>query len=116
MVPILSMSLWVSLSNEQRIRIRSIFNIPRSQHVHVDDGRIITDGTTAEDFLALTIEKMQTYLKSDVTDFHKLFDLVVARVQDEIEGKPIAEVNHNTITIVIPPEPKKRGRNPKINK
>lgn len=104
MIPILSMHLWVSLSNEQRIRIRSLFSIPRSQHVQVDDGKVITDGTTAEDFKALTIEKMQTYLNSPETDFHKLFDLVVVKVQNEIEGKP------ETVVEVVPVAPKKRGR------
>ncbi len=49
----------------------------------------MTDGTTAQDFEALTIEKMQKYLNTDSNDFHKLFDLVIARIQDEIEGKPL---------------------------
>lgn len=87
--PILSTHTWVSLSSEQRNRIRKIFNIPRSGSTEVRDGEIITDGTTTADFQHLTIEKMQEYLKDTSTDFHKLFDSVLARVQDEIEGKPI---------------------------
>lgn len=84
---ILSMHTWVSLSNEQRYRIRALFNIPRSSHVVVNDGKVETDGTTVEDFKHLTVDKMQEYLGNKSEDFHKLFDLVVAKIQDEIEGK-----------------------------
>lgn len=87
------MYTWVSLSSEIRARIRDLFSIPRSSHVIVNDGRIETDGTTFDDFKHLTTEKMQGYLKDDSEDFYKLFDKVVARIQDEIEGKP-AEVTN----------------------
>ncbi len=89
--PILSMHTWVTLPSEQRARIRALFAIPRSGHVVVNDGVIETDGTSVDDFRHLTTEKMQTYLKDDSTDFYKLFDKVVARIQDEIEGKPFIE-------------------------
>jgi len=109
MPPILSTHMWVSLSNEQRNLIRSIFNIPRSKAVEVHDGVVVTDGTTPEDFKALTIEKMQQYVNSDLTDFHKLFDLVIAKVTDKLLGKPdIIVVAHTPITVIS--EPKKRGR------
>jgi len=86
MQPVINISMWVSLPTEVRYRIRGIFNIPRSSNTVVNDGRIETDGTTNEDFKHLTIAKMQDYLPSDSTDFHKLFDQVVARVTDEIAG------------------------------
>lgn len=92
------MHTWTSLSAEQRLRIRALFDIPRSSHVVVNDGRMETDGTTNEDFKHLTTEKMQAYLGSDSTDFHRLFDMVLSRVQDEIEGKPA--------TLVTSPNPK----------
>jgi hypothetical protein len=79
--------MWTSLSNEQRRLIRSKFAIPRSGNVEVSDGRVLTDGTTAKDFEALTIQKMQEYVSSEISDFHKLFDLVVAKIQTEIEGE-----------------------------
>lgn len=101
MTHILSMNTWVSLTPEQRNRIRALFSIPRSSHTVVNDGRIETDGTTVEDFGHLTVEKMKVYLKSDSDDFHKLFDLVLGRVQDEIEGRPFIEtievINANPI-------------------
>ncbi len=117
MLHILSSSTWVSLSPEQRNRIRVLFNIPRSGSTEVRDGQIVTDGTTTMDFQHLTIEKMQAYLFDESTDFHKLFDKIVARVQDEIDGK--------SIVVSIPPAnvdqaptadiPNKRGRPAKKN-
>lgn len=91
MPPLISTHTWVSLSTEQRARFRLLFNIPRSSHVVVNDGRIETDGTTVQDLSSLTIEKMKEYLKEDSNDFHYLFDKSLARIQDEIEGKPFVE-------------------------
>lgn len=89
---ILSTHTWVSLSNEQRARVRELFNIPRSSHVVVNDGHIETDGTTSEDFKHLTVGKMQDYLHIDSEDFLKLFDMVLSRIQDEIEGTVVEQV------------------------
>lgn len=89
---IISMHTWVSLPNEVRYKIRAIFAIPRSSNTVVNDGMIETDGTTNEDFKHLTVEKMQEYLGTDSTDFHKLFDMVVAQVIDELSGAPIKEI------------------------
>lgn len=108
--PILSMHMWTTLSSEQRSRVRTLFSIPRSSHVEVVDGRIQTDGTTPKDFESLTVEKMKEYLKSQSDDFHALFDLVIARVQDEIEGKPLKEeivISQEPLTVIIPPKAKK---------
>lgn len=104
MQTIISLSMWVSLPNEVRYRIRGLFNIPRSSNTIVSDGRIESDGTTNEDMKQLTVEKMQEYLDSSSTDFHKLFDEVVARVNDEIKlsksGKSDEVLNANPTTDV----------------
>ena len=113
MNPILSVHTWVSLPNEVRYRIRSLFGIPRSSNTVVNDGRIETDGTTMEDFKHLTTEKMQKYLGDASDDFYRLFDKVVARVTDELQGKQTVVVSSDEpVTVVI--EPKKKGR-PKKN-
>ena len=101
MNPILSVHTWVSLPTEVRYRIRALFDIPKSAGTIVNDGVIETDGTTKEDFKHLTIEKMQKFLQSDSTDFYKLFDLMVAKVNDDIEQKrltqfPIINANPQT--------------------
>lgn len=83
--PILNLHTWVSLPNETRQRIRHMFKIPQSGNVFVNDGRIETDGTTPEDFKVLTVERMQEYLGILETDFNKLFDFVV----DKVEGREI---------------------------
>ena len=92
--PILSIATWVSLPNQIRDRIRVIFKIPRSAHVQVNDGRVETDGTTPEDFLHLTSEKMKEYLGSNSTDFLKLFDEVVARVLEDLEKEKTGITRH----------------------
>lgn len=98
--PILNLHTWVSLPNDVRHRIRVLFNIPRSGSVFVNDGVIETDGTTPQDFKVLTITRMQEYLKSEIDDFNKLFDLLVARIVDEIEGKPFVEVKEEVKPII----------------
>ena len=110
------MGMWTSLPTEVRHRIRVAFNIPRSSTVDVNDGVVMSDGTTPEDFKALTTEKMQMFLGDASSDFHKLFDKVVAQVNEEMMGKPIAKnvaSPNDAVTVII--EPKKRGRPSKKN-
>jgi len=90
---ILSTHMWVSLPNEVRRRIRVVFGIPKSGFTEVSDGVIISDGVTQEDFKSLTINKMKEYLGEESDDFHKLFDKVVAKINDEISGKPPVTVS-----------------------
>ena len=102
MQPSLSLNVWCSLPNEVRFRLRSLFNIPRSSNTEVNDGVIVSDGTTFEDIKVLTTEKMQSYLVSTDTDFHKLFDGVVAKVNDDIVKNAITEMPKPPETITIP--------------
>ncbi len=108
--------MWVSLPNEVRHRIRNVFHISKSSNTHVDDGILLSDGVTNEDLKSLTIAKMQSYLSDESDDFHRLFDKVVAKVNDELYPKrqePTTIVSSDEpITVII--EPKKRGR-PKKN-
>ena len=107
---VISMSTWCSLPNEVRHRIRTVFQIPRSSNVVVNDGRIESDGSTYEDLKALSVDKMQEYLHEEMTDFHKLFDMVVARVNEELiearKPKVVAVDPTAGVTVVI--EPTKR--------
>ena len=117
MQPILSMGMWTSLSNEVRYRVRVAFNIPRSSTVEVNDGVVVSDGTTPEDFKALTIEKMQTYLSDTSNDFHKLFDKVVAKINEDMLGKKQETVSVSSdapITVIINDAPKKKKNAKKI--
>ncbi len=111
------MQVWCSLPNEVRNRFRVIFEIPRSRSTEVNDGVIISDGTTYEDLKKLSTEKMQVFLDETSTDFHKLFDKTVAKITEELiqEKQPKVIVTSETpITVIIDP-PKKRGRPSKTN-
>jgi len=117
MNPILSTFMWVSLPNEVRRRIRVVFDIPKTGFTEVSDGVILSDGVTQSDFKSLTIEKMQKYLSDESVDFHKLFDKVVAKINDEIIGKIIEPVKPtdwvvNSVPVITPvaPKTKKNGK------
>jgi hypothetical protein len=124
MNPIISTHTWVSLPNEVRYRIRSLFKIPHSSNTVVSDGRLESDGTTNEDLKHLTIEKMQTFLSDESTDFYKLFDKTVAKVTDELYPKTVVKVDSidgskslEVAPIVTAPvvAPKKKAGRPKKN-
>jgi len=124
MNPIINTSMWVSLPQDVRGKLRSLFNIPRSANVVVTDGRVETDGTTHEDLKALTTEKMQKYLGDTSTDFHKLFDKVVAKVIEELNTPKVTVgkvdivppiVSNVTVTPIVPEIKKKRGRPARTN-
>lgn len=83
---IISLHVWISLPNEVRHRIRARFNISRSSNTVVNDNKIESDGTTYEDLKNLTVEKMQQYLSSIETDYHKLFDATVVKITNEMNG------------------------------
>lgn len=105
--PTLNLHTWISLPSDVRMKIRQEFEIPRSGNVVVFDGKVETDGTTHEDFKALSVEKMQKYTGSDTEDFYKLFDLVVKKItgfEEKIEVKEDIK-NANTETNV-----KKKGK------
>lgn len=106
--PILSLGVWVSLPNEVRHKIRSIFSIPKSRATEVDDGKLVSDGTTHEDLKVLDVVKMQAYTGETETDFYKLFDKVVAKVNDGLYPKTTVASQSDSVTVII--EPKKRGR------
>ena len=125
MQPIISIHTWLSLSDEVRYSIRSIFKIPRSSNTVVNDGKIETDGTTNEDFKHLTVEKMQTYLNDTSTDFYKLFDRVIEKVKEELYPKTIIKtdgIDGHTSIEIAPKEitapvvaPKRKAGRPKKN-
>lgn len=101
--------MWLSLNNEMRHKVRTLFAIPRSSNTVVNDGKIESDGTTNEDLQHLTIQKMQDFVLSDSNDMHYLFGLVIEKIKNpEVVGA----------VIVVPATPevkKKKGRPSKKN-
>lgn len=80
--PILSPQTWLTLSIDTRNYLRRVFDIPRSGHVEVFDGRVLTDGTMITDLQSLTVKKMQDYLNSEETDFYELFNKVIEKIEN----------------------------------
>lgn len=92
--------MWVTLPAEVRNKIRTVFSIPRSGATEVHDITMVSDGTTHNDFKTLTVEKMQEYLNDTSTDYFRLFDKVVAKVNDDLYPKPATE------EIIVPKQKK----------
>jgi len=86
---------WLALPMLTRIKLREIFNIPKSKGSLVEGNVVKSDGTTYEDLKAITLEKMQAFLESDQTDFVKLFNSCLEKIEEldkelEVEDEPIA--------------------------
>ncbi len=77
---------WLKLPMDTRIKLREIFNIPKSQGVVLEDNVVKSDGTTYEDLQAVTVEAMQEFLSSTEQDFVELFHNVIGRLDDEVEA------------------------------
>lgn len=112
--PILSNQVWLSLKTETKLELRRLFDIPRSGHVEVFDGKIFTDGVMIEDLQHLTVEKMQTYLKSESTDFYELFNNVVSKIEGEVVVIPEKVISGIAIAPDLKEILKARGRPRKI--
>ncbi len=80
---------WLALPMPVRIKLRQLFNIPRSQGSLVEGNIVKSDGTTFKDLEAITVEKMQGYLGTEVlgepeySDFVILFNATVDKIQEE---------------------------------
>lgn len=79
----LSIPQWLGLPADVRVKLKSIFNIPRSSGSQIVDKEVVSDGHTHKDLAELTVEKMQAYLSSEETDFWKLMDVVLDKIQKE---------------------------------
>lgn len=100
--------MWLSLDNETRHKIRTIFSIPRSSNTVVNDGKIESDGVTNEDIQHLTVKKMQDFVLSDSEDMHQLLNAVLNKINNP---EPIG------VVIAIPEaEIKKKPGRPKLTK
>ena len=84
---------WVKLPHETRVELAKQFNLKKSKGAQVEFIGGITvlqsDGYTHDDLRDITIEKMQDYLKSEETDFIKLFNACVEKV-DEVANTEVA--------------------------
>lgn len=92
---------WLKLPMEVRVKLREIFNIPKSEGARVVNNTVESDGHTFRDLQALTVEKMQSYLDSKEDDFVKLFDEVLAKVDAELHPATpeFAVIDHKQLLV-----------------
>lgn len=87
---------WLKLPLPTRMKLVEIFNIPQSEGSKVEQLAgttvMISDGYTVKDLEVITVEKMQQYLDfpSELDDFAKLFDTVVAKIEEGTRPTPLA--------------------------
>ena len=84
-VPLLSQPVWLSLTPEVRAKLVKLFGLNRSGATETYMGRdsivrVVSDGYTAANLLAVTKEKMQQILDTDSTDFYGMFDEILANI------------------------------------
>lgn len=72
----------MSLSMDTRLKIAEIFGVKKSGNTHVADDQVVDDGFLAEDLLVITIEALQNHLNSQETDFYKLFNVLVLKIEN----------------------------------
>lgn len=117
-VPLLSQPVWLQLDPVTRGKLVRLFGLKRSGSTETYMGRdsvvrVVSDGYTAADLLAVTTLKMQELLDSDSVDFYGLFDDVLANIDALLDNtflQPIEVVEE--IVIVEAP---KRGLRRKKN-
>lgn len=80
--------MWIPLSWEVKGRMAEIFNIPRNGATHVVNNRIQNDGYTDIDLGKVNVEVLQKELNSEETDFFKLWNMMISKVESEI--KPVS--------------------------
>jgi hypothetical protein len=82
---------WMALTKPYREVLKKAFGISGpSAPTEVRDNYVVTDGHTAEDLKAVTLEKMNEYIGSTET-FGRAWEITIAKVHAEL-NPPIAEV------------------------
>lgn len=109
--PLLAYNTWLALPQETRHKLEKLFNIPKTGEVIVKVGGMTpegniggvasSDGHSAGDLYAITIERMQELTGSTSDNFYALFKEVVESLDPQSEA---------AIDSLIPEMPKKRGR------
>lgn len=79
----LNQTQWLALSMPVRMRLKEIFNIPRSQGTVVQDNVVLSDGHTHPDLARITIEAMKGFTGSSETEFFTLFEKVIEKIESE---------------------------------
>lgn len=83
--------LWLKLPKEVRDKLVILFHIPRTGSTVVDYSPtgpvIVSDGFKPTDIEAITLQKMQTLLDTDSTNFFELLEQVIAQADALMKPK-----------------------------
>jgi hypothetical protein len=60
--PQVTIPQWLELPMPVRLRLKDIFNVPRSSGTEVHNQTVVSDGHTHKDLANITVEKMQEFL------------------------------------------------------
>lgn len=74
---------WVELSQQVRVHLAKVFDIPRSGISEVRDMTLVSDGHTNEDLKAITLEKMNEYIGSEET-YPRAWEITLSKVNYEL--------------------------------
>lgn len=106
---------WMGLPRETRLKLVVAFSIPKHGQVMTQSGvngsTVLTDGHTITDLEAISIETMQNYTGLMETDFYKLFNKVLEKINPPVEEE---EDGSNEEEVIIT-KPKKDAK-PKTKK
>lgn len=111
--PLLAYNTWLSLPREVRAKLTTLFEIPRTGEVIVRtatvspegniQGEVTSDGHSAKDLYAITVEKMQSLTGNPSDNFHRLF----AETVDNLDA--ISAGTYPVLNVpVVEEKPKKR--------
>jgi patatin-like phospholipase/acyl hydrolase len=83
---------WLHLSKEVRLHLMKVFGIIRTGITEIRDQEVISDGFTADDLKAITLEKMCEYIGSQET-FLRAWEVTLAKIHAEL-NPPIGEIRN----------------------
>ncbi len=121
---ILLYSSWLRLPINTRHAIARDFNIPKKGATEVVSNEIVRDGFNVNDLEnALTIEAIQKYVGTQLTDIHVLWENMVLKAEgksSKLTETPAASTHEPPVPTQIAQEPlvntaipKRRGRPPR---
>lgn len=93
--------LWMLLDKDIRIYLATVFEIPMTGVREIIDDRIISDGHSNADLMAITLEKMTSYIGSEET-FPRAWEITCSKAKGELHPA----INLQQETFPMADEPK----------
>ncbi len=92
---------WLEVPMQVRMKLREVFQIPKSQGSLVEGNVVKSDGTTYKDLEAITVEKMQAFMETEETDFITLFHASINKIQTSLEAENPAPVKPDPTVVIL---------------